>query len=151
MKTVVYTNKYENHKHMFKNVLNIKNFYSRTFFKGASLLSCNIPIIESFEMPTDCHQHLFCIIKNHCVKSFRIRSCSSPYFPAFGLNTKRYSVSRCIESKCRKMRTRKSTSTYTLYAVYMKILFIKLLIVFPHNLLRKYFHLKALFKVCGQL
>ena len=23
----------------------------------------------------------------HCVKSVRIRSCSGPYFPAFGLNT----------------------------------------------------------------
>ena len=29
----------------------------------------------------------------HCVKSVRIQSYSSPYFPAFGLNTKRYGVS----------------------------------------------------------
>ena len=28
----------------------------------------------------------------HCVKSVRIRSSSGPYFPAFGLNTERYSV-----------------------------------------------------------
>ena len=28
-------------------------------------------------------------LKNHCVKSVRIRSYSGPYFPAFGLNTER--------------------------------------------------------------
>ena len=28
----------------------------------------------------------------HCVKSVRIRSFSGPHFPAFGLNTERYSV-----------------------------------------------------------
>ena len=31
--------------------------------------------------------------KLHCLKSVRIRSFSGPYFPAFGLNTERYSVS----------------------------------------------------------
>ena len=30
--------------------------------------------------------------KVHCVKSVRIRSYSGPYFSAFGLNAKRYSV-----------------------------------------------------------
>ena len=35
-------------------------------------------------------------INIHCVKSVRIRSFSGPYFPAFGLNTERYSVSLCI-------------------------------------------------------
>ena len=29
----------------------------------------------------------------HCVKSIRIRSYSGPYFPEFGLNTERYSIS----------------------------------------------------------
>ena len=29
----------------------------------------------------------------HCLKSIRIRSYSVPYFPAFGLNTERYSIS----------------------------------------------------------
>ena len=111
------------------------------------LLSCNIRIIKSFEMPTDCHQYLFYVIKNQCVKSFLILSCSSPYFPAFGLNTGRYSVSLRIQSECGKMWTRITPNAYTFYAVYMTILFTKLLIVFPHNLLRKYFHLKALFKI----
>ena len=42
----------------------------------------------------------------HCVKKVRIRSSSGPYFPAFGLNTKRHFVFLCIQSKCGKIRTR---------------------------------------------
>ena len=38
----------------------------------------------------------------HCVKSVRIRSFSGPYFSAFGLNTERYGVSLCTQSKCGK-------------------------------------------------
>ena len=34
---------------------------------------------------------------------------SGPYFPAFGLNTERYSVSLRIQSKCGKIRTRKNS------------------------------------------
>ena len=33
---------------------------------------------------------------------------SGPYFPAFGLNTVRYSASLHLQSKCRKIRTRKN-------------------------------------------
>ena len=33
---------------------------------------------------------------------------SGPYFPAFGLNTERYSISLCIQSKCGKIRTSKN-------------------------------------------
>ena len=43
------------------------------------------------------------------VKSFRILSFSGPYFPAFGLNTKRYEVSLRIQSECGKIRTRKNS------------------------------------------
>ena len=32
-----------------------------------------------------------------------------PYFPAFGLNAKRYEVSLRIQSKCGKIRTRKNS------------------------------------------
>ena len=53
----------------------------------------------------------------HCVKSVRIRSFSGPYFPAFGLNTERYSVSLCIQSKCGKMRTGKNPNKDTFHAV----------------------------------
>ena len=35
----------------------------------------------------------------YCVKNVPIRSYSSPCFPAFGLNTERYSVSVCIQSE----------------------------------------------------
>ena len=31
-----------------------------------------------------------CVYTTHCVKSVRIQSFSGPYFPTFGLNTKRY-------------------------------------------------------------
>ena len=54
---------------------------------------------------------------NHCVKSVRTRSYSGPHFPAFGLNTKRYEVSLCIQSKCGKMWTRIIPNTDTFYAV----------------------------------
>ena len=53
----------------------------------------------------------------HCVKSVRIRSYSGPHFPAFGLNTERYSVSLRIQSECGKMRTRITPNTDTVYAV----------------------------------
>ena len=43
---------------------------------------------------------IFANIKiKHCVKSVRIRSYSGPYFPAFGLNTERYSVLSALERK----------------------------------------------------
>ena len=35
-------------------------------------------------------------------------SFSVTYFPVFGLNTERYSVSLCIQSKCGKIRTKKN-------------------------------------------
>ena len=47
-----------------------------------------------------------------CVKSVRIRSFSALYFPPFGLNTVRYSVSLSIQSKCGKIRTRKTPKTF---------------------------------------
>ena len=49
----------------------------------------------------------------HCDKSFYIRSFSVPYFPVLGLNMERYCVSLRIQSKCGKMRTRKTTNTET--------------------------------------
>ena len=53
----------------------------------------------------------------HCVKSVRIWSCYGPHFPAFGLNTERYSVSLRIQSECGKMRTRLTPNTEFFYAV----------------------------------
>ena len=53
----------------------------------------------------------------HCVKSVRIRSNSGLHFPAFRLNTERYSVSLRIQSKCGEIRTRKIPNTDTFLAV----------------------------------
>ena len=53
----------------------------------------------------------------HCVKGVRIRSFSSPHFPAFGLNTERYFVSLRIQSECRKIRTRRTPNTDTFKVV----------------------------------
>ena len=67
--------------------------------------------------------HLFKLNPNglywskHYVKSVRIRSYSGSYFPAFVLNTKRYSVSFRIQSECGKMRTRITANKDTFYAV----------------------------------
>ena len=57
------------------------------------------------------------LANGRCVKSVRIRSCSGPYFSAFGLNTVRYSVSLRIQSECVKIRTRIIPTTDTFYAV----------------------------------
>ena len=55
------------------------------------------------------------------VKSVCIRRFSGPYFPAFGLNTKRYRVSLRIQSECEKIRTRKTPDTDTFHAVHFRI------------------------------
>ena len=47
---------------------------------------------------------------------------SGPYFPAFGLNTERYSVSLRIQSECWKIRTRKTPYFDTFHAVYIYIM-----------------------------
>ena len=59
---------------------------------------------------------------DHCVKSVRIRSYSGPYFPAFGLNTKRYSVSLRTQCECVKIPTRITPNMDTFYAVDVGIL-----------------------------
>ena len=53
----------------------------------------------------------------HCVKSVRIRSFSSSFFPTLELDAERYSLSLSIQSECRNIRTRKSlnTDTFTQY------------------------------------
>ena len=58
----------------------------------------------------------------HCVKSVRIRGYSGAYFPAFGLNTKRYPVPLCIQSKYGKMRTKITLNTDTFYAAFTTLI-----------------------------
>ena len=63
------------------------------------------------------------LLRLHSAKSVCIRSCSSPYFPAFELNTERYKVSLRIQSECMKTRTRITPNTDTFHAVlYGKII-----------------------------
>ena len=54
---------------------------------------------------------------SHCVKNVGIRSYSGTYFPAFGLNMERYSVSLRIQSECRKIRAKITPNTDTFQAV----------------------------------
>ena len=51
------------------------------------------------------------------MKNVRIWKISGPYFPAFGLNTERYSVSLRIQSECGKTQTRKTSNRDTFNAV----------------------------------
>ena len=60
---------------------------------------------------------VLCAGRFRCVKSVPIRNFSGPYFPVFGLNTERCSVSLHIQSKCGKIRTRKTPNRDTLHAV----------------------------------
>ena len=53
---------------------------------------------------------------SNCMKSVLIQSLSCSYFSAFGLNTERYGVSVCIQSKCGNKRSRKTPNTDTSYA-----------------------------------
>ena len=54
------------------------------------------------------------------MKCLRIWSFSGPYFPIFGLNTEKYSVSLGNQSECEKIRTRKTPNTDTFHAVLRK-------------------------------
>ena len=58
------------------------------------------------------------MLEHHCFKSVPIRSSSGLYFPAFGLNTERYSVSLRIQFECGEIRTRITPNTDTFYAVF---------------------------------
>ena len=56
-------------------------------------------------------------IIHHCVKRVRIRSFSSPYLHAFGLNTEKNGVSLHIQSEYEKIQTKKNPKTDTFHAV----------------------------------
>ena len=86
------------------------DFVSRDsdWFAVIWLLQCQIEtnnyccylLIKPFQQMNGHGRHIF-----HCVKSVRIRSYSGPHFPAFGLNTERYSVFSPNAGKCRPKRT----------------------------------------------
>ena len=67
--------------------------------------------------PGKCFMIKLLSVNSHRVKSVRIRSYSVPYFPAFGMHTKRYGVYLSIQSECGKIRTRITPNTDTFHAV----------------------------------
>ena len=81
------------------------------------VLRCNLKYFQYVFIPRFDYFIRFCYY-NHWVKSVRIRSYSGPYFPAFGLNTERYSVSLRIQSKYGKIWTRITPNTDSFQAVY---------------------------------
>ena len=52
---------------------------------------------------------IYRIVTYTALKVFKYGVFSSPYFPGFGLNKERYPVSLRIQSKCRKIQTRKNS------------------------------------------
>ena len=50
----------------------------------------------------------------------KYRVFSGRYFPAFGLNKERYSVSLCIQSECGKIRTGKKLRIWTLFTQWLQ-------------------------------
>ena len=61
------------------------------------------------------------------MKSVRIQSISGSYFPAFGLNTERYSISPYsvqMRGNAGKMRTRLTPNTDTFYAAIIGVLMV---------------------------
>ena len=69
------------------------------------------------------------------MKSVQKRSFSDPYFPTFGMNTKRYGVSLHIQSECGKIRTRKTPYLEAFHAVRNKpmSIFQKVLALYVSN------------------
>ena len=83
------------------------------------LLRCN-SFIQSFSWVVKVSYNTglrLVLVSRPVQKSVRIRSFSGPYFSTFGLNTGRYGVSLRIQSKCWKIRTRKTTNTDTFVVV----------------------------------
>ena len=97
-------------------------------YKNNQSHSCSIANLDDsvcpFMVRKFCYISLwlkFCLVSLyltvHCLKSVRIRSFSDPYFPAFGLNTERYSAFLLIQSGYEKTRTRKVPNTDTFHTV----------------------------------
>ena len=55
----------------------------------------------------------------HCMKRALIQIYSGTYFPAFGLNMDKYSISLYIRSECGKIRTWITPNTDTFHVVYI--------------------------------
>ena len=58
------------------------------------------------------YKHVFCLST-----AWKVSKYAGPYFPAFGLNTERYSVSPRSQSECGKIRTRKNPCGWSNYLI----------------------------------
>ena len=103
-------------------------FSSRRLICGWSIWKCILFLVSSkkliFFNSDRTWKHIFFLLKfkmavkiHTYIKSFRIRSFSNPHFPAFALNIEIYGVNLRIQFEHGKMQTRKTLSTYTIYAV----------------------------------
>ena len=112
-------------------------------FKNFTKLETKNKLKEPLSPPQHCDSYKAYMLTFNCVKSARIRYYFGPHFPAFGLNTERYSESLRIQSECEKMRTRMTPNMDIFYAVIFKILFhsllrsVILLLIFKQELNRK--------------
>ena len=88
---------------LFSNFLKFSKNHETLTIQQASIL--NRQLFSKKLVSLDSHVH--------CMKNVRIRSYSSPHFPALGLNTDKLR----IQSKCGKMWTRIDPNMDTFYAV----------------------------------
>ena len=89
--------------------LSMHDFVKQTvYFKTFYFLIIIAMILKLYKKykETSLHERLKSF---HCVKSVQNGDFPGPYFPVFGLNMERYSVSLRTQSKCRKIRTRKKS------------------------------------------
>ena len=91
--------------------------FQNRYFYTASNISQQLPFQKTLFLRKAIFSRIYFSRELHCVKRVLFRSFPSPYFPAFGLNTERLSVSLRIQSKCRKMWIRITSNTDSFYAV----------------------------------
>ena len=85
-----------------------RNYKCEASFTGHKIgEACEKPLINSSVYLNSLEN----LAHSHCVKSIRICSFPGLYFPTFGLNTERHSVSLGIPSECGNIRTRKTPNT----------------------------------------
>ena len=89
------------------------------FFRSLNYGWYSWQLLNSLAYPrltSQCYRGI--LFKNRdCVKSVHIWSYSSPYFPAFGLNTERHGVSLRFQWKCGKIWARITPNTDTFHTV----------------------------------
>ena len=101
----------ENHRYQIREKLNHKKSVFGHF-------SCRAyPPLVSIGSPLDSGQNRKLNTSHSLRKKCPYSEFFGPHFPAFGLNTERYSVSLRIQSECGKIPTRITSNTGTFYAV----------------------------------